>query len=258
MKEMLDAYRLDREANPTTPFIIHFRISTSGQVDELNTHPHAISDTLAVAHNGHITGWGSTKKSDTLEFTRKVLRSLPDGWDSNEAVLELIEGYLGSDKMVLLNGDGGYAIINEWRGEQSGELWFSNTSYRKVKTWTSNRTGMHTKQYTEGKGAGSSQYPLATTTKPTAPATTVSKQTGIGGQPTGIDVSEVFDPFFEEPCHYCNIGLDIYDAEACTELGATDPVCFDCMIDRRTKTLDSGIVVPTGLYLVETKGVNDE
>lgn len=257
MKEMLDSYRLDREAHLDSPFIIHFRISTSGQIDEENTHPHLVREDLAIAHNGHIMGWGSKDKSDTLRFTLKVLKHLPDGWETNHAILELLGGYLNTDKMVLLNGEGEYSIVNEVRGEECGGLWFSNKGYEKIKVikpykYTSGGYKKYTKGGTEKvTGLG----PLAGT-KTTVGATTVKTPAGYGIATTGKkEKGEVEDyPFLDEPCSFCSIPLDRFDSGACTDIGASDGVCFECLIDNKKMLYDSGIVTRPVDYLFSFRG----
>jgi hypothetical protein len=222
MKSMLTDYRKDVDEHPDSTFIIHFRIKTTGKICERNTHPHRVRDDLAMAHNGHITGYGNNKKSDTLQFAIKILRQLPDGWEDSEAALELIEGYLSGDKMVLLKGDGSYAILNEHLGEwdKHSGLWFSNATYKKKSRQWGTKISWDPTHSSEGTGS-------------TATAITVNKEY------TGDD------------CWYCHGILDEWDAAACKELGAFDAVCFDCLCDQgiANEAYDTGILLRPVSYL---------
>lgn len=71
--------------------VLHFRIATHGSVNKENTHPFIISNndkelkamdfTSKVggfAHNGILSGFGSAKSSDSMEFCKKILAGVTD------------------------------------------------------------------------------------------------------------------------------------------------------------------------------------
>lgn len=151
-EEFLEQYKKDREDAPESEFVVHFRISTSGLKDELNTHPHRIADDFYVVHNGVLTGWHSSdgKKSDTVMFTDRILKLLYKEYGGvreskscfmySSAVVELLEGYIGSyNKMVLFNQHQSF-ILNEKSGEwvdmDGGKVWFSNSYWKTYATAT--------------------------------------------------------------------------------------------------------------------------
>jgi hypothetical protein len=72
-------------------------------------------------------------------FNRHILRGLPLGWDKNKCILTLIEAYVSTNKLVILNADASYTIINEGEGEWVEGIWFSNKH--------------HTGDWTRGAGA---------------------------------------------------------------------------------------------------------
>jgi len=115
--------------------VAHFRITTHGKTDMPNCHPFRINEHLAFAHNGIISQIATTDKdkSDTWHFNERILKPLTQsGADlfGNNAVCELIRGYIGSSKLVFLNSNNDIFIMNERMGEWEDGVWFSNTSYK--------------------------------------------------------------------------------------------------------------------------------
>ena len=114
-----------------TDFILHFRFSTHGVNNGLfNVHPFKINESLAFAHNGMLDVDDHKKKSDTQIFNETILQKLKPNFLNNTAVCQLLEGFIGSDKLVFLNSDGKSTILNEKRGHWDGGTWFSNDSYK--------------------------------------------------------------------------------------------------------------------------------
>jgi len=112
--------------------IIHFRIKTHGATNKMNCHPFLINDGLGFAHNGIIDFVNDhKKKSDTLIFRNDILNNLPEGFIFNTAIMELITEAIGTSKLVFLNGNGDYRIVNQKMGHWSndGLVWYSNDSY---------------------------------------------------------------------------------------------------------------------------------
>ena len=114
-------------------FIIHFRLATNGvEKGVFNVHPFKISDKLVFAHNGVLDVKNHTKKSDTQVFNNFILKELPDNFLKSKAHIILLEGFIGSDKLVFLDNKGSSTIINEGRGHwnESNNTWYSNRSYK--------------------------------------------------------------------------------------------------------------------------------
>jgi predicted glutamine amidotransferase len=112
--------------------VLHFRIATHGNVDELNTHPFAISDKLGLVHNGIINNIKcdiDSTKSDTWHFVEKIMKSYQNFWQE-EAFKALVESFIGYSKLILLNNKGDVEIYNESNGYWDAECWFSNKSYQ--------------------------------------------------------------------------------------------------------------------------------
>ena len=125
------AYKMANEKAPDRPFIIHFTIGTHGEKTVYNCHPFYVNKNLVFIHNGIIQGVGTdVKKSDTQLFNDKVLKRLPKGWESNDAIRELISNYIGYSKLVFLNVAGDVYIVNEKLGNWLDGIWYSNMSYK--------------------------------------------------------------------------------------------------------------------------------
>ena len=117
--------------------LIHCRISTSGEVDKLNCHPHVVSDECVMIHNGilSITVPKDSKVSDTVLYVEQFLKPLPKDFMKDEGIINLITHDIGSgNKFVFLNNNGEYAIANEKAGHWKNGVWFSNYSYQGY-TW---------------------------------------------------------------------------------------------------------------------------
>lgn len=117
--------------------VLHFRISTHGRVNETNCHPFLVDDSIGFVHNGMIYDVPtSTEFSDTYMFNQTILKNLKEGFEYNETMLEMIDAFIGSgSKLVFLNDNNDYFIVNEKAGHWHLGCWFSNTSYQQVNSW---------------------------------------------------------------------------------------------------------------------------
>jgi hypothetical protein len=117
--------------------VLHFRISTHGKVNETNCHPFLVDDSIGFVHNGMIYDVPtSTEFSDTYMFNQTILKNLREGFEYNETILEMIDTFIGSgSKLVFLNDNDDYFIVNEKAGHWHLGCWFSNTSYKQVNSW---------------------------------------------------------------------------------------------------------------------------
>jgi len=116
-----------------TPILLHFRIATHGMSDEY-LHPFAVTNDLALIHNGVISGFGTRDKSDTSEFA-DLLGTMPgmsiDMLDIPFVEESIYEFLGGTNKVVFMDNTGEYRIFNEGLGHWIGDNWFSNDSHEK-------------------------------------------------------------------------------------------------------------------------------
>jgi hypothetical protein len=126
-----DEYLRIRSAHKDSQVVIHFRISTHGKVNETNCHPFIVDDYWGFVHNGIISNAPHHNDySDTYMFNQEILQKLPKDWMFNDAIYELIVGYIGSSKLVFLNTDNEAYIVNEDMGVWDLGCWFSNKTYK--------------------------------------------------------------------------------------------------------------------------------
>lgn len=136
VNEFIKAYH-NAVAEADGAMLIHCRISTSGEVDKLNCHPHVVSDECVMIHNGilSITVPKDSKVSDTVLYVEQFLKPLPKDFMKDEGIINLITHDIGTgNKFVFLNNKGEYAIANEKAGHWKNGVWFSNYSYQSY-TW---------------------------------------------------------------------------------------------------------------------------
>ena len=136
VNEFIKAYH-NAVAEADGAMLIHCRISTSGEIDKLNCHPHVVSDECVMIHNGilSITVPKDSKVSDTVLYVEQFLKPLPKDFMKDEGIINLITHDIGSgNKFVFLNNNGEYAIANEKAGHWKNGVWFSNYSYQGY-TW---------------------------------------------------------------------------------------------------------------------------
>ncbi len=125
-----DAYYTAREANPDSPFLVHFRIRSAGSNTADNTHPYALK-TGAVIHNGTLTGSGADwyrGPSDTAKFVEKFGEHLT--YDNVLSKKLAMEAAIGYNKLAFLFNNGKFVIVNEDAGHWDAGVWYSNASFR--------------------------------------------------------------------------------------------------------------------------------
>ena len=125
-----DAYYTAREANPDSPFLVHFRIRSAGSNTADNTHPYPLK-TGAVIHNGTLTGSGADwyrGLSDTAKFVEKFGEHLT--YDNVLSKKLAMEAAIGYNKLAFLFNNGKFVIVNEDAGHWDAGVWYSNGSFR--------------------------------------------------------------------------------------------------------------------------------
>lgn len=136
-RTMYNKYLKEREFNQGV-FLIHFRYATHGAKNIENTHPFKINPRLYFAHNGVMSEYGCSgldkcSVSDSRDFGDKILSKLNPDFIYDAHMLKMLEKHIGAyNKIVLINGNNDFAILNERSGhwDHRKENWYSNFGYR--------------------------------------------------------------------------------------------------------------------------------
>lgn len=124
-------FKKHQELAPESPFVLHWRIRTHGEVSLANVHPFWVNKDMVMFHNGTITGMPDDKvRSDSNLFNHLVLQKLPKGWSHNRTILQLIQERINGSRMVFLTSTGRIVILNKqaWSESEDGIL-FSNDGW---------------------------------------------------------------------------------------------------------------------------------
>jgi hypothetical protein len=122
--------------------VIHLRMRTHGEVNEVNTHPYYVAAGIWMMHNGVLSQGNAkdTSRSDTWHYIRDVLRPKlsrkPSLLHSKKFLGEIAKDIGSNNRFVLLGMDGVPVIINRHSGVEWNGLWLSNTY-----AWTSSAAG---------------------------------------------------------------------------------------------------------------------
>jgi len=143
-KRFVKAFRKAQEQNTSTPFLVHFRDTSTGTTNRQNCHPFQINSEQSMAHNGTIYSVPTDptgRKSDTAVFADVVLKTLPKKWDKNKTIVSLVTSFIGKNragsmnKVVMLNSDKSFTILNEKGGHWVEGVWYSNHDYNSESYW---------------------------------------------------------------------------------------------------------------------------
>jgi len=112
--------------------LLHFRISTQGNINEANAHPFRVNAQTAFAHNGVISAAPrSDQHSDTALLVRDVLQKWPDNFMHKKGYIEALRYIAGhSNKFALLDVSGKYALINSHLFHLHEGTYYSNKGYQ--------------------------------------------------------------------------------------------------------------------------------
>lgn len=130
-ESFMDAVKTIPDGVPAT---LHFRIGTHGGKTAENTHPWIVVEKegvpkVAMVHNGMIHGYGDREYSDSRDFAETLAPfGIHGPW--NDSLKRLIDGVIGSNKLVFMRSDGETIIYNETLGIKDGGCWYSNSNFR--------------------------------------------------------------------------------------------------------------------------------
>ena len=132
LKKAIKSHKLDNNSH----FAIHFRIATSGKINEKNCHPFPVSKNKkalqklsgttaqAIMHNG-VIGKGENDLSDTQVFTRDTLYKLSP-YLHDQQIRDHVEDLLINDRMLIFS-DSKIYLLNDWIIDQG--IYYSNDSF---------------------------------------------------------------------------------------------------------------------------------
>lgn len=135
LNEFLQAYERIK-AIADGDIVIHCRISTSGQVDVTNCHPHQVNDNIGLVHNGAciIKTPSNSPYSDTIHFIKKYMQDIATQDLQKQSYLNLLEcacNVYGSNKLIIMDNQSNSYIINSKLGHYDKDgNWYSNDSYK--------------------------------------------------------------------------------------------------------------------------------
>lgn len=142
-----------------TPFAIHFRWATHGDVKMANTHPYETpAGTHWVMHNGVLsetTAESSADESDTAVYVRKFLDEAPSFDDKQ--FWDQVGRHIGwGNKFCVMDGNGEFRLCNDDAGTWIGGIWFSNTyslpnAFIPVRGWSRGYSGVDNYYNTKSK-----------------------------------------------------------------------------------------------------------
>lgn len=123
-KEMLE--RVDRLEEMNTPWAVHFRWSTGGQIDTKNCHPFKIGDGEYLMHNGTLPVQPRSKaRSDTWQFAM-CLKTV--GSHHLNKMMPVLNGVTSGSRMLYMTrSESGYQyeMTGSWTQTKDGH--YSNT-----------------------------------------------------------------------------------------------------------------------------------
>ena len=119
--------RLTEEAGEESLIsLMQFRIKTRGAITIKNVQPFHVRNSLVMAHNGTIHHAKPEKDdSDSLFLSKSIFKELPEDFIYNQAIVSLIDKYVGTSRVLLLSSNGQYVIFNKSDGEEKDGVWYS-------------------------------------------------------------------------------------------------------------------------------------
>lgn len=115
---------------PNTPYAIHMRLKTRGPIDNANAHPIKISNDIWMMHNGTFRFIEpDVNQSDTVKFAQTlehIVTELGPTILYDKFYTEYMEDSFNKNKLIFLNSNNEFSIINEKQGFWEDDIWYSN------------------------------------------------------------------------------------------------------------------------------------
>lgn len=129
------AYKLDHVVyGISSPFILHFRIATHGNVDRTNCHPHSLNKNLAFAHNGifHNVSDIEAKKSKSDSMRAAIIfKQLPIDWFYKKGLRVLVETFFNEAQSfgAFLDNQKQVWLTDKKSWVKNRGIYYSNETY---------------------------------------------------------------------------------------------------------------------------------
>jgi hypothetical protein len=224
--------------NGDSPFLVHHRIKSHGEVCKENCHPFRMADGGVLIHNGIIPvrdipgNW-----SDTRHFTKNVIDKLPEGWADTALWQSMVAQMISSaSKMCFLWPDGSWLILNESKGfwedengsrinvtareEEDGRVWYSNQSCAIPFQSPGTATATAPHRYPTGTGSSAYSRPQPTASPPKQDANAVPL-TKCGVTPIAIATGTIYSVTPLPDSTYVQVSTNRWRAKTDEERGFT-------------------------------------
>jgi hypothetical protein len=163
------------------PVAGHARWTTHGISTKSMAHPYWIEKNhSALMHNGILNEpeGGLKHWSDTKTFVERVLRQLPEGWETTPHLKWLVHEATKGSKMLIFRRNGVPILIHGKDGHWDEGIWYSNYGYKGA-TFYSSSTGKAWEDIEEEELAkphsGTRYYPLPASKNTTSVSLVKSK-----------------------------------------------------------------------------------
>jgi glutamate synthase domain-containing protein 1 len=154
-------YKIDWiENGGVSPFVLHFRIATHGNIDRLNCHPHRLKENLAFVHNGIFSSVKAIRakesKSDTLQAAI-IFKQLPDNWFYCKSMKILVGDFFKANNSygAFMDNTGQLFMTDKNSWTKKNKILYSNDSFED-KVWNfmphTKKDDQHTGPYTADYG----------------------------------------------------------------------------------------------------------
>ena len=133
--EFFDRYKLTKQCNDNSPFVLHFRTASTSNIDRKACHPFRVNEDLAFVHNGNFYHLQSIHNdntdrnlSDTQRFNIEILQKLPRDFLSRSENVLAIGTYCKNNfsKMIFMDRFGKVYIVNQRSGYWKDNVFYSN------------------------------------------------------------------------------------------------------------------------------------
>ena len=145
-----DYYMMHKTYGKSSPFALHFRISTSGNVNRENSHPFLVRKGIGLIHNGVLpmpkTGGSiehlfadkdvNPRYSDTWHYANLYFNDAPTCILHDDKYIDAVASFIGTgNKLVFLDDTReirpypALRIVNAAQGTWARGIWFSNNSW---------------------------------------------------------------------------------------------------------------------------------